>query len=209
LYVKSDKRKEKIKIMAEDKVKSEDMAEVQDKKEATEDSKTSNTKKKKDKKSKEQKKIDELQNKNKELEDQINQLKDQNIRKIAEFENYKRRTEKEFLAHLEFANEGLIVELLPVLDDFERFLDHADDNDATKVFKDGVELVYRKLYSALEKKGLKVMEVIGEEFDSEKHEALMQVDSDEVESGYIVDQHLKGYLINDKVIRHAQVLVAK
>ncbi|MEJ2543533.1 MAG: nucleotide exchange factor GrpE [Calditrichaceae bacterium] len=195
--------------MAEDKVKSEDMAEVQDKKEATEDSKTSDTKKKKDKKSKEQKKIDELQNKNKELEDQINQLKDQNIRKIAEFENYKRRTEKEFLAHLEFANEGLIVELLPVLDDFERFLDHADDNDATKVFKDGVELVYRKLYSALEKKGLKVMEVIGEEFDSEKHEALMQVDSDEVESGYIVDQHLKGYLINDKVIRHAQVLVAK
>ena len=72
-----------------------------------------------------------------------------------------------------------------------------------------MELVYKKLFSALEKKGLKVMEVIGEEFDSEKHEALMQVDSDKVESGYIVDQHLKGYLINDKVIRHAQVLVAK
>lgn len=209
MYVKSDKRKEKIRIMAEDKVKSEDMAEVQDKKEVAEDRKSSDTKKKKDTKSKEQKKIDELQNKNKELEIQINQLKDQNLRKIAEFENFKRRTEKEFLAHLEFANEGLIVDLLTVLDDFERFLDHADDNEATKGFKEGVELVYKKLYSALEKKGLKVMEVIGEEFDSEKHEALMQVDSDKVESGYIVDQHLKGYLINDKVIRHAQVLVAK
>ncbi len=195
--------------MAEDKVKSENMAEAQEKEEVSEESKVTDTKKKKVKKTREQKKIEELQNKTGELETQVNQLKDQHLRKIAEFENYKRRTEKEFLAHLEFANEGLIVELLPVLDDFERFLEHADDNEETKTFKEGVELVYKKLFSALEKKGLKVMEVIGEEFDSEKHEALMQVDSDKVESGYIVDQHLKGYLINDKVIRHAQVLVAK
>ena len=195
--------------MEEDKVKSENMAEAQEKEEVSEESKVTDTKKKKVKKTREQKKIEELQNKTGELETQVNQLKDQHLRKIAEFENYKRRTEKEFLAHLEFANEGLIVELLPVLDDFERFLEHADDNEETKTFKEGVELVYKKLFSALEKKGLKVMEVIGEEFDSEKHEALMQVDSDKVESGYIVDQHLKGYLINDKVIRHAQVLVAK
>jgi len=195
--------------MAEDKVKSEDMAEAQAKDEVVEESKTTDTSKKKPKKSKEQKKIEELQNKNKELESQINQLKDQNLRKIAEFENYKRRTEKEFLAHLEFANEGLITEILPVLDDFERFLEHADNSGDKNSLKEGIELVYKKLYSVLEKKGLKVMEVVGEEFDTEQHEALMQVETDKQESGHIVDQHLKGYLLNDKVIRHAQVLVAK
>lgn len=61
----------------------------------------------------------------------------------------------------------------------------------------------------LEKKGLKTMESVGQEFDAEKHQALMQADSDEVESGFIISEHLKGYLLNDKVIRHAQVLVAK
>ena len=195
--------------MAEDKIKSEDMAEAQGEEKVTEEPKSADTKKKKSKKTKEQKKIEELQSKKMELEIQVNQLNDKNLRKIAEFENYKRRTEKEFLAHLEFANEGLIMEILPVLDDFERFIEHAEDTEETKTFKEGVEMVYKKLFSALEKKGLKVMEVIGEEFNSEKHEALMQVDSDKVESGYIVDQHLKGYLINEKVIRHAHVLVAK
>lgn len=195
--------------MAEDKIKSEDMAETKDKEEIPKEPKTTSSKSKKSKKTKEQKKIEELYVKTGELEAQVNQLKDQNLRKIAEFENYKRRTEKEFLAHLEFANEGLIVEILPALDDFERFLEHAEDTEETKTFKEGVELVYKKLFSALEKKGLKVMEVIGEEFNSEKHDALMQVESKKVESGFIVDQHLKGYLINEKVIRHAQVLVAK
>ncbi|MBN1407937.1 MAG: nucleotide exchange factor GrpE [Calditrichaceae bacterium] len=195
--------------MAEEKIKSEDMAEAQDNTDIAEESKSADTKKKKEKKTKEQKKIDELQTKIEEFEAQINQLKDQNLRKIAEFENFKRRTEKEFLAHLEFANEGLITEILPVLDDFERFLDHADEPGGKNPLKEGVELIYKKMYSILEKKGLKVMDVIGKEFDTEQHEALMQIETDKQESGHIVDQHLKGYLINDKVIRHAQVLVAK
>lgn len=195
--------------MAEEKTKSEDMAENIEKEEDLEEAKLSDNKKKNTKKTKEQKKIEELHSKKMELETQVNQLKDQNLRKIAEFENYKRRTEKEFLAHLEFANEGLITEILPVLDDFERFLEHVDSSKDKNSLKEGVELVYKKLYSVLEKKGLKVMDVIGEEFDTEKHEALMQVETDKQESGHIVDQHLKGYLLNDKVIRHAQVLVAK
>ncbi|MEJ2055069.1 MAG: nucleotide exchange factor GrpE [Calditrichaceae bacterium] len=195
--------------MAEDKIKSEDMAEAPDKEEITEEPETADSKKKKVKKTKEQKKTDELQLKVSELETQVNQLKDQNLRKIAEFENYKRRTEKEFLAHLEFANEGLITEILPVLDDFERFLEHAESSEEKNPLKEGVGLVYKKMVSILEKKGLKVMDVIGKEFDTEQHEALMQVETDKQESGHIVDQHLKGYMLNDKVIRHAQVLVAK
>jgi molecular chaperone GrpE len=195
--------------MAEEKIKSEDMAEAQEKKQPMEDTETVDSKKKKVKKIKEQKKIDELQSKIIELESQVNQLKDQNLRKIAEFENYRRRTEKEFLAHLEFANEGLITDILPVLDDFERFLEHADNSEDKNTLKEGVELIYKKMWSILEKKGLKVIDVIGKEFDTEQHEALMQIETDKQESGHIFDQHLKGYLLNDKVIRHAQVLVAK
>ncbi|MBN2710450.1 MAG: nucleotide exchange factor GrpE [Calditrichaceae bacterium] len=136
-------------------------------------------------------------------------LKDQLLRKMAEFENYKRRSEKEFLSVLENANENLITEILPVLDDFERSLEHFKNSDNQKSLVEGVELIYKKLISILEKKGMKPMETIGKEFDPEMHQALMQVDSDKFKSGYIVDEHLKGYLLNDKVIRHAQVLVSK
>ncbi len=168
-------------------------------------------KKKKTSSAKTQKKLAELEAKIGKLEEENAQLKEQNLRKIAEFENYKRRTEKEFLAHLEFANEELIKEMLPVLDDFERFLEHAGEENAQNgtTLKEGVELIYKKMMGVLQKKGLKAMESVGAEFDAEKHEALMQVESDKHESGYIVDEHLKGYLLNDKVIRHSQVLVAK
>ncbi len=168
------------------------------------------TEKKKKTSSRSAKKIAELEKKVKALEEENQQLKDQYLRKLAEFDNYKRRTEKEFLAHLEFANEELIKELLPVLDDFERFLKHAEEEDVSaESLKEGVQLIYKKMMGVLEKKGLKAMESIGEEFDAEKHQALMQVESEKHESGYIVDEHLKGYTLNDKVIRHSQVLVAK
>lgn len=203
--------KEEDKIMAEVKAKMENMAEheIDKEEDSIQNEEKDDQKKKKLKKSKEQKKIEDLKDKIGELEVQVKQLNDQYLRKMAEFENYKRRTEKEFLAHLEFANEGLITELLPALDDFERSLEHADKAEDNKSLKEGVELIYKKLVSTLEKKGLKVMESVGEEFDADKHQALMQVDSDKHKSGYVVDEHLKGYLINDKVIRHAQVLVAK
>jgi molecular chaperone GrpE len=165
--------------------------------------------KKEDQKSKEHKKAAEYQSRIEALENQLSQLKDQYLRKVAEFENYKRRTEKEFLAHLEYATEGLITDILPVLDDFERSLQHMEQSNDAQVLREGVDLIYKKLISVLEKKGLKVMETIGLDFDAEKHQALMQIESDVHESGKIVDQHLKGYLLNDKVIRHAQVLVAK
>ncbi len=160
-------------------------------------------------KSKENKKIAALEKKISALEEERGQLKDQLLRKMAEFENYKRRTEKEFLNHLQNANEGLIIDLLPAIDDFDRFLEHADDDTNSASLKDGVALIHKKIMDVLEKKGLKTMESVGQEFDAEKHQALMQADSDDVESGFIISEHLKGYLLNDKVIRHAQVLVAK
>ncbi len=168
------------------------------------------TTKKHSSKEKYEKKIKELEEKIEQLERENQQLKEQNLRRIAEFENMKRRKEKEFLQVLQNANEELILELLPVIDDFERFLAHAnDENQNVESLKQGVELIYKKMMQILEKQGLKPIESIGQEFDAEKHQALMQVESDGHESGTIVDEHLKGYTLNDKVIRHAQVLVAK
>ncbi len=156
------------------------------------------------------KKIQELEDKVKQLEAENQALKEQNLRRIAEFENFKRRKEKEFLDILQNANEELIIELLPVIDDFERFLLHAnDENQNVESLKQGVELIYKKFMQILEKQGLKPIESVGEEFDTEKHQALMQIDSDKHESGKVVDEHLKGYTLNGKVIRHSQVLVAK
>lgn len=160
-------------------------------------------------KGKEYKKIKELEEKIHGLEKDHLQLRDQYLRKLAEFENYKRRTEKEFLAHLEYANEGLIVDLLPVIDDFERFLNHADKSENQQTLREGIDLIYKKMMSVLEKKGLKIMVSVGQEFDAEKHQALMQMESDKYESGYILDEHVKGYTLGNKVIRHAQVLVVK
>ncbi|MHB2153795.1 nucleotide exchange factor GrpE [Calditrichota bacterium GD2] len=161
-------------------------------------------------KEKYEKKIKELEKKIQELEEENKSLKDQNLRRIAEFENLKRRKDKEFLNILQNANEELILELLPVIDDFERFLAHVnDENQNVESLKQGVELIYKKMMQILEKQGLKPIESVGHEFDAEKHQALMQVETDQYESGYIVEEHLKGYTLNDKVIRHAQVLVAK
>ncbi len=179
------------------------------KKSAREETNKQEKKKTKRTASKESKKIKELEEKLKKSEEEAAKFRDQLLRTAAEFDNYKRRTEKESLQLLLNANEKLITELLPVIDDLSRTLEHAETTDNTESLKEGVALVYKKLMSILEKQGLKEMKAKGEEFDPDKHQALMQVESDEHESGYITEEHLKGYTLNDKVIRHAQVLVAK
>jgi len=185
------------------------MAEENKEKKKTENNDTAKKKKAAPAKSREQKKIKELQEKLKKLETENLELQEQKIRRIAEFENFKRRSEKDFIAHLEYATEDLISELLTVIDNFERFFTHSGEESNTASLVEGAELIYKNLLSILEKKGLKEMELVGQEFDTEKHQALMEAESDKYESGYIVDVHLKGYQINEKVIRHAQVIVSK
>ncbi len=164
-------------------------------------------------KDKNKEKIEKLEKKINDLEKEKSDLKDQALRKMAEFENLKRRKEKEFLEHIEFANENLIKELLPILDDFERFLSHAnqsDENeDTNESLRKGMELIYKNLMSVLTKQGLKPIESVGKEFDADLHDALMQMESEEHDSGYVIEEHVKGYMLNDKVIRHAKVLVSK
>lgn len=146
----------------------------------------------------------------KKLKQEKEELHEKLLRKVAEFDNYKRRTEREFLTRIQNAGEKLITELLTVLDDMERSLDHAQKHsEDVNSLIEGSELIYKKLLAILNKEGLESLKSIGEDFDPEKHDALMQAESEEFESGKIIDEHLKGYELNGKVIRHSQVIVAK
>jgi molecular chaperone GrpE len=143
------------------------------------------------------------------LQDEVHQLKEQLLRKAAEFDNYKKRTERDMLIYLRHASEELISRLLPVLDDMERLHAHIDEKSEIKLLREGSELIYKKFIDILEKEGLIPLPSIGEKFDPEKHDALLQVEKPGSAAGTIVEEHLKGYALNDKVIRHAQVVVAK
>ena len=148
----------------------------------------------------------ELEEKNKELEE----LKDKYLRLFAEFDNYKKRTVREKLDLMRTASQDIIEHLLPVLDDFDRAKRSADDEHSPEVFTEGVSLVYEKLYSLLSGKGLTPMKSDGEAFDPEWHEAITEIPAptDELK-GKVVDTIQKGYLLNEKIIRHAKVVVGK
>lgn len=135
-------------------------------------------------------------------------LRDRLLRKAAEFENYKRRTESEISTLFKYQNEGLITELLPVLDDFERVL-NSDNKQGLETFKKGVELIYDKFKKVLERQGLKEIDSTGKPFNVNLHDALIQVESDKAAPNTVMDTAEKGYYLKDKVIRHAKVIVSK
>ena len=168
--------------------------------------------------------VDLLRAKVAELEDNVAQLKDQLLRKAADFENYKKRVENDFAAMVKYANEDLITVLLPVLDDFHRSIrmgqekreknsqepkgdaqSNANDGEA---FLRGMELIYDKLMKILEAQGVQHIEVVGKPFDPYYHDALLQVPRKDVPPHTVVEEVDKGYLLHEKVIRHARVIVA-
>ena len=142
------------------------------------------------------------------LQTQINSLRDQLLRKAAEFENYKKRTDNELSSFFKYANESLILELLPVLDDFDRLFNAFNEKHDIDTFKKGVELTYEKLIAILKKQGLKEMETGGKKFDFNLHDALLQVPDSSHEPDTILETAEKGYFLKDKVLRHAKVLVS-
>ncbi|NBB89368.1 MAG: nucleotide exchange factor GrpE [Bacteroidetes bacterium] len=142
--------------------------------------------------------------------EQYDQLNDKFVRLAAEFDNYRKRTARERVDLLQTAGKETISELLPILDDFDRAKKLADDESCDEHFSEGVELVYQKLQSTLQKRGLKVMESDGEEFDAELHEALTEIPAPSEDlKGKVVETVEKGYILNDKIIRHAKVVVGK
>lgn len=143
------------------------------------------------------------------LEQEVVELKDKLLRKAAEFENYKRRTENDQINLITFAAESFIQKLLPVIDDFERSLGHVEEAQDITAIKQGLKLIYDKLMKVLDEQGVKKIEAVGNPFDVDYHEALMQRPDDSVEPHTVVDEMEKGYTYKDKVIRHAKVVVSE
>jgi molecular chaperone GrpE len=143
------------------------------------------------------------------LENEIADLKDKLLRKAAEFENYKRRTENDQLNLLKYSAESFIVKLLPVVDDFERSIDHMDSAKDVESIKQGVTLIYNKLRKILSEQGVEKIEAVGKPFDVEYHEAMLQRKAEDVEPHTVLDEIEKGYMYKDKVIRHSKVIVSE
>lgn len=143
-----------------------------------------------------------------EAEKQVEYYKDLLYRKAAEFENYKKRSENEAASIMKFASESLIADLLPVIDDFERSIKAARNSKDFESLYRGIELVQQKFLKVLEKRGVKVFETVGKEFSVEFHDALLQIPRDDVPSHTVLEEIEKGYMLNDKVIRHAKVIVS-
>jgi molecular chaperone GrpE len=143
-----------------------------------------------------------------ELQKQVDQYKDLLLRKAAEFDNYKRRIESETTNILKYATESLVEDLLPVLDDFERSLKHRKESKDNDALVKGIELIYQKLVKVLEGRGVKTFDTVGKEFSVEYHDALMQIPRSDVSHHTILEEVEKGYTLNDKVIRHAKVVVS-
>jgi len=132
------------------------------------------------------------------LETEVLELKDKLLRKAAEFENYKRRTENDQMNLLTYAAELFIQKLLPVVDDFERSLQHIEDAQDIDAIKQGINLIYDKLMKVFQEQGIKKIDSVGKHFDVNYHEALMQRADDSVESHTVLDEIEKGYTYNDK-----------
>lgn len=157
-------------------------------------------------------KIEELEKELTQKDEEIEKLKSETQEYIAlsqrlqaDFENFKKITDKRNKDLLKFANENVIKEFLDCYEDFGRALETENDEDLRK----GIELIYNKFTDVLTKEGVSEIPAKGEKFDLNKHEALMVQESDEVENGYIIEELMKGYMYKDKVLKYSKVIVCK
>ena len=139
---------------------------------------------------------------------ELNEQKDKYLRLMAEFDNFRRRTAKERLELIQTAGKDIVVSLLDVLDDCDRAEKQLNATADIAVQKEGVQLVFNKIRSTLQAKGVKAMESIHTEFDAEKHEAITEIPApNDKMKGKVLDEVMKGYYMNDKIIRFAKVVV--
>lgn len=144
------------------------------------------------------------------LELKIEELNDKYLRLYSEFDNYRRRTSKERIDLGKTASAEVITDLLPVLDDFERAIKSAAETQDCEAVKEGVNLIYNKFKGILEKKGVKAIDAIGQEFNTDFHEAITYIPAPgEDLKNKIVDEVEKGYLLGDKVIRYSKVIIGQ
>ena len=137
------------------------------------------------------------------------ELKDTFLRKVAEFENYKRRTDNEQANLLKYSGEHIITSLLPVIDDFERSLKHIKDAKDVNTVYDGLKIVFDKLMKTLNEQGISKIVAVDKQFDVEFHEAIMQKREEGVKPHTVLDEIETGYIYKDRVIRHSKVIVSE
>ena len=152
--------------------------------------------------------VDELRKELQEAKKEAQEHYDRLLRVYAEFENYKKRVAREKSELVRYGNEDLLKEILPILDNLERALEHASQGEG-KGIREGVELVLAQFRQVLQRFGVIPISAVGEAFDPERHEAVMEEESDEVEPGHIISEIEKGYMLNDRLLRPAKVIVAK
>lgn len=144
----------------------------------------------------------------KEARAQAEELQQRLLRAQADFDNFRRRTMKEKEELAQYASSKLVTQLLPVLDNFERALAAAQTGSEEQSFVKGVDMIFRQFMQVLEQEGVKAMNAVGEPFNPEFHQAIMQVESEEHEEGIVVEEVQKGYMLKDRVLRPAMVKVS-
>ena len=154
-------------------------------------------------------KLNKMKKKLKENAEEIARLKDQLLRKMAEFDNFRKRTEREFSDLVLNANASLVKELLPIVDDLSRSINSAETVRDVDDFNAGIRMIHDNFIKLLETRGVRSFDAVGEDFDTEKHEAIMQIEKADQPSNAVVEEYEKGYTMNDRVIRHAKVIVNK
>ena len=174
----------------------EDIDESSQDRENKQEEKSSKKKKKSDKK------LEAFEERNAELEDKVK-------RQMAEFENFRRRTEKEKASMFEMGAKSVVEKILPVVDNFERGLASIPQEEKNSPFSEGMNMIYKQLMTELDGLGVKPIESVGKEFNPEFHNAVMQVESDQYEQGIVAQELQKGYTYRESVVRHSMVAVSQ
>lgn len=197
-----DKKEEMNSEAAQEEKKEPETSEAEAEVEKTADSAEEIPKAEKKEKKKKDKKQDALKEKVEELEDRVK-------RQMAEFDNFRKRTEKEKTAMFETGARSVIEKILPVVDNFERGLASVSEEEKEGALAQGMQMIYKQLMTELENLDVKPIPAVGEEFNPEFHNAVMQTQSDEFESGVIAQELQKGYTYRDSVVRHSMVAVVE
>lgn len=142
-------------------------------------------------------------------DEELRNLHDKYLRICADFENYKKRSMKEQMESAKYANERILKELLPVIDNLERAILHSKETSDLKGLVEGVELTYKQFLDSLGRFGVKVVQSIGEPFDPSRHQALGQVESDKHDENIVIEELQKGYLLEDRMLRPALVNISR
>ena len=140
-------------------------------------------------------------------DEQIEELNDRVRRQMAEFDNFRKRSEKEKSMMFDMGARTVIEKILPVVDNFERGFTTVEESDKDDAFVQGMQQVYKQMMTELENMGVKPIEAVGQEFNPDFHNAVMQVESEEYETGIVAQEFVKGYMYKDTVVRHSMVAV--